>query len=381
MKAYFDNAATTRIDPRVGEAMMPFITGKFGNPSSTHSFGREVKAAIELSRKSIAERLGCTPGEIYFTSGGTESINTILNSAVRDLGKTTAITSPIEHHAVLHTLENLRESTGMKLKLVEVDSKGRIDLDHLELLLKKNDNPLVSLMFANNEIANVNPVNEIAALCAEYKAFFHSDTVQAMGHFPINLEEWSVDSAVCSAHKIHGPKGIGFMYLKKGYDIHSYILGGGQERNMRGGTENVIGIIGLAKAFEIATDEITEQKEYIQSLKKQMIHGLKEKLPGVSFNGLSDEDESLYTVLNVSLPTDSHNEMVLFQLDLQGISASGGSACNSGAVGVSHVLEALDCLPGRTSVRFSFSKYNSREEVDFAVKSLEGILNGSLFTT
>ena len=376
MSIYLDNAATTPIDPQVADAMMPFISGKFGNPSSTHGHGREVKSAIELARKSIAETLNCTPGEIYFTSGGTESINCILNGAVNDLGIKHAVTSPIEHHAVLHTLEHLADLGKIKLDLVKIDSDGHIDYEHLEHLLENNTKSMVSLMHCNNEIGNVNDIGKIADLCTSHNAFFHSDTVQAMGHFAIDLKETKVDAVVCSAHKIHGPKGVGFMFIRKNHKMHSMILGGGQERNMRGGTENVIGIVGLAKAFEIATSEMEAQKEHILGLKTRMIDNLRSSVPGVSFNGDSASEESLYTVLNVCIPPFENQDMILFQLDLAGISASGGSACNSGATKGSHVLEALGSDPARSAIRFSFSKHNTQKEIDQASAVLAEMVTG-----
>ena len=378
MSIYLDNAATTPIDKEVADAMIPFITGKFGNPSSTHGHGREVKAAIERSRKLIAEILKCTPGEIYFTSGGTESINCILNGAVNDLGIKHAVTSPIEHHAVLHTLEHLASLGKIKLDLVKLDDKGHIDYEHLEHLLENNTKSMVSLMHCNNEVANVNDIKRIGDLCRSQNAFFHSDTVQAMGHFPIDLSTTNVDAVVCSAHKIHGPKGVGFMFIRKNHKIHSMILGGGQERNMRGGTENVIGIVGLAKAFEVACSEMDDQKKHILSLKKRMIDNLKGSIDGVSFNGDSENPDSLYTVLNVCIPPFENQDMILFQLDLAGISASGGSACNSGATKGSHVLEALESDPNRSAIRFSFSKHNTPEEIDSVSATLAEMVNGGL---
>ena len=377
MKVYLDNAATTAIDPLVAEAMMPFLSEKFGNPSSTHSHGREVKASIELARKGIAERLNCMPGEIYFTSGGTESINSITSSAIKDLKRQNTITSPLEHHAVLHTLEHSASLGNSNLTMLGVSNKGDVSLDQLAENLHENKGSLVSLMFANNEIGNVNDVETIASLCKENDAFFMSDTVQAMGHIPIDLSKTQFDAVVCSAHKIHGPKGVGFMFLRKGHKLHSYLLGGGQERNMRGGTENVMGIVGLSKAFEIAVDELQNQHETILSLKNRMIDKLRNRIPNVMFNGRSDEQDSLSTVLNVCFPTPSNNEMLLFQLDLAGISASGGSACNSGAQQGSHVLGALNVPSEHTSVRFSFSKYNNSEEVDYVVDKVSEILETS----
>ena len=370
MRIYLDNAATTPLDPEVFEAMKPFMLEDFGNPSSTHSHGRKVRAAIESARKKIGELLNCTPGEIIFTSGGTEADNALLRSAVSTYHIKNIITSPIEHHAVTHTVEHLA-AEGIRVHLVELDDKGHIALDHLERLLQENRNSLVSLMHANNEIGNILDIHEVGKLCDTHQAFFHSDTVQTIGHYQHDMKTLRVCSMAAAAHKFHGPKGVGFMYIRKDKKIHSFIHGGAQERNMRGGTENVYGIIGLAKALEIAYRDMDEHKRYIQGLKNRMIEKLKARIPGVSFNGDSaNPEKSLYTVLNVSLPESEENEMLLFNLDLQGISASGGSACSSGANTGSHVLNALYPASKRGAVRFSFSKYNKAEEVDLVVDRL-----------
>jgi cysteine desulfurase len=370
MRIYLDNAATTPLDPEVFEAMKPFMLEDFGNPSSTHAHGRKVRAAIESARKKIAELLNCTPGEIIFTSGGTEADNAVLRSAVSTYKIRDIITSPIEHHAVTHTVEHLAEN-GIRVHMVELDEKGHVNLAHLEKLLKENANSLVSLMHANNEIGNILDIQQIGALCDLHQAFFHSDTVQTVGHYRHDMRTLRVCAMAAAAHKFHGPKGIGFMYIRKDKKIHSFIHGGAQERNMRGGTENVYGIIGLAKALEIAYRDMDEHRRYIQSLKNRMIDKLKAVIPGVSFNGDSaNTDRSLYTVLNVSLPESEENEMLLFNLDLQGISASGGSACSSGATTGSHVLNTLYPQSKRGAVRFSFSKYNTPEEIDVVVSKL-----------
>jgi cysteine desulfurase len=370
MRIYLDNAATTPLDPEVFEAMKPFMLEDFGNPSSTHSHGRKVRAAIESSRKKIGELLNCTPGEIIFTSGGTEADNAILRSAVTTYNIKTIISSPIEHHAVTHTVEHLGKK-GVDVKMVKLDAKGHVDMKDLETLLQQNPGSIVSLMHANNEIGNLLDINRVGELCNEYKAFFHSDTVQTVGHYKHDMKTLQVCGMTAAGHKFHGPKGIGFMYIRKDKKIHSFIHGGAQERNMRGGTENVYGIIGLAKALEIAYRDMDEHVKYIQDLKSRMIEKLKAQIPGVSFNGDSDNlDRSLYTVLNVSLPESEENEMLLFNLDLQGISASGGSACSSGATTGSHVLGTLYPGSKRGAVRFSFSKYNKAEEIDATVNKL-----------
>ena len=374
MRVYLDNAATTPLDPEVFEAMKPFLLEDFGNPSSTHAHGRKVRAAIESSRKKIAELLQCTPGEIIFTSGGTEADNTLIISGIHTYGLKHAISTPIEHHAVTHTLEVRADEGLVQLHHVQLDDKGHLNLDHLEELLKTHPGALVSLMHANNEIGNLLDFRRVGELAKEYKAFFHSDTVQTMGHYRHNMKEQYVCGMTAGAHKFHGPKGVGFMYIQKDHKIGQFIHGGAQERNMRGGTENVYGIIGMAKALEIAYRDMDEHARYIRGLKSLMIEKLREQIPGVSFHGDSANlDRSLYTVLNVSLPESDENDMLLFNLDLKGISASGGSACSSGASTGSHVLGALYPNSKRGAVRFSFSKYNKPEDIDNAVASLAEI--------
>jgi cysteine desulfurase len=379
MKIYLDNAATTPLDLEVFETMKPFMLEDFGNPSSTHAHGRKVRAAIESARKKIAELMHCTPGEIIFTSGGTEADNAILTSAIHTYGIKNVITSAIEHHAVEHTLHILEKQGLIHLHLVKLDEKGHVDLVHLETLLKENPNVLVSLMHANNEVGNLLDLERVAALCDEFKAYFHSDTVQTVGHYVHDLRKIKVHGLTAAAHKFHGPKGVGFMFIRKDKKIQPFVHGGAQERNMRGGTENVYGIIGLAKALEIAYRDMDEHTRHIATLKSRMIEQLKEHVPGVLFNGDSANlEKSLYTVLNVSLPESDENSMLLFNLDLQGISASGGSACSSGATTGSHVLGALYPESKRGAVRFSFSKYNTIEEIDFAVAKLSELFKVSV---
>ena len=375
MRVYLDNAATTPLDPEVFEAMKPFLLEDFGNPSSTHSHGRKVRAAIETSRKKVAELLNCTPGEIIFTSGGTEADNTLIISGLQSYGIKHAISTPIEHHAVTHTLGLLEKQGVIEVHPVQLDEKGRVDLNHLEQLLKEYPGALVSLMHANNEIGNLLNIERVSELAEEYKAFFHSDTVQTIGHYRHDMKKLHLCGMAAAAHKFHGPKGVGFMYIRKDRKIAQLIHGGAQERNMRGGTENTYGIIGLAKALEIAYRDMAEHVAYIQSLKSRMIEKLKETIPGVLFNGDSaDLEKSLYTVLNVSLPESEENEMLLFNLDLKGISVSGGSACASGANTGSHVLGALYPNSKRGAVRFSFSKYNKKEEIDFVIEKLAEVV-------
>jgi cysteine desulfurase len=371
MQVYLDNAATTPLDKEVFEAMAPYMLEHFGNPSSIHTHGRQVRAAIERGRKTIANLLNTSPAEIFFTSGGTEADNAAIFSTVRSLGIKHAVSSPLEHHAVLHSLEALQKNNELELSFVKHDEKGGLDLEHLEQLLIKQPLTLVSIMHANNEIGNINDIAAIGEICKKYGAIFHSDTVQTMGHYPHDLQKLPVHFIVGSAHKFHGPKGVGFIYTNAGVKVPPFIHGGSQERNMRGGTENVYGIIGLAKALEIAYRDMAEHQRYIQGLKDRLMAKLLESVPDVQFNGYSAEaDKSLYTVLNVSLPASEINEMLLFNLDINKISASGGSACTSGSNIGSHVLQAIDSDPNRGAIRFSMSKYNTPEEIDYVVEKL-----------
>jgi cysteine desulfurase len=371
MAIYLDNAATTPLDPEVFDAMKPFLVEDFGNPSSTHSHGRKVRAAIESSRKKVAELLNCTPGEIIFTSGGTEADNTLITSTIQTYGIKHVISSPIEHHAVTHTIGNLQKAGIVQYHPVLLDYNGHVDLEHLSKLLSQYPDALVSLMHANNEIGNLLDLQKVGELCKAANAFFHSDTVQTVGHYRHNLKELFICGMTAAAHKFHGPKGVGFMYIRKDKKINPFVHGGAQERNMRGGTENVYGIVGLVKALEIAYREMDEHEKYIGSLKARMIEKLKTEIPGITFHGDSANlQRSLYTVLNVSLPESEENDMILFNLDLAGISASGGSACSSGATTGSHVLGTLYPGSKRGAVRFSFSKYNKVEEIDLVVGKL-----------
>lgn len=376
MRVYLDNAATTAIDKEVWEAMSPYFLEFVGNPSSIHSHGREVRSAIEKSRKKIAALLNTSPSEIFFTSGGTEADNTAICSSVETMGIQHAISSKAEHHAVLHTLEALAKKGTIKLSFVNLDKKGNLDMNHLEELLSKNPQSLVSLMHANNEIGNIYDINAIGSLCRDYSAIFHSDTVQSMGHYIHNLSNEIPDFLVGAAHKFHGPKGAGFLYINHRNKLKPLIHGGSQERNMRGGTENIAGIVGLAKALEIAYRDMDADRKYIEGLKKRMIASLKDRIPGVSFNGESENlDKSLYTVLNVSLPESDDNDMLLFGLDIKKISVSGGSACTSGTDIGSHVLTAIGANPKRGAIRFSFSKFTTVEEIDYTIECLSELVN------
>jgi cysteine desulfurase len=372
-RVYFDNAATTPLDKEVLAAMIPMMEQFFGNPSSTHGHGRTVKTHIEEARKQVAKLLNCTPGEIFFTSGGTEADNMAIRKSVECLEVKNIITSPIEHHAVLHTVEELHKEGKITMHLVKLLPDGHVDLADLERLLQENDHVLVSLMHANNELGNLLDIEKAGDLCEKYNALFHCDTVQTIGHYPFDLEKLKIHFLACAAHKFNGPKGIGFIYINHKIKLDPYITGGAQERNMRGGTENVYGIIGLAKALEIAYRDMEHEQQHIQELKTTMINRLRETIPGISFNG-DVEGRSLYTVLNVSFPPSAIGEMMLFKLDIAGISASGGSACSSGSNVGSHVLNAIGCDPARAAVRFSFGKQNTREEVEYVISKLAEML-------
>ena len=373
-RIYLDNAATTSLDPMVLEAMMPFFTEKFGNPSSIYSYGRETRMAIEQARKSVAKILNAHPAEIFFTSGVTESSNTAIFSAVRDLACRHIITSEIEHHAVSHSVEYLRNSGKAAVSYVKLLPNGHIDLDDLEKLLSESSvKTLVTLMHANNEIGNMLDIHAVGNLCNLYNAVFHSDTVQTVGHFPFDLRNTPVHFITGSAHKFHGPKGVGILYINENIRIQPFFHGGGQERNMRAGTENVYGIVGLAKALEIATAEFEADRTFIHSLKLYMYEALKKNIPGIDFNGDVFET-SLYTILNVSFPVSEKSEMLLFNLDIHHICASGGSACASGADQGSHVIRAINSDPNQIAVRFSFSKHNTKAEIDWVVATLKSLI-------
>ncbi|ASZ11448.1 cysteine desulfurase [Chitinophaga pendula] len=373
-RIYFDNAATTPLDGAVLEAMLPFMTEKFGNPSSIYSFGREARLGIETARKTVARILNAHPGEIFFTSGGTESSNTAINAAVHDLGCRHIISSPLEHHATLHTVELLHHRYGVALSWVKVLPDGHIDMDHLrELLASSSERTLVSLMHANNEIGNLLDIHAVGNLCKEFDAIFHSDTVQTVGHYPFDLRNTPVHFITGAGHKFHGPKGVGILYINENVKITPFIQGGAQERNMRAGTENVYAIAGFAKALEMATEHMEAHSAYIQDLRLYMAEQLQQHIPGVEFNG-DLYGRSLYTVLNVSFPKSEKSEMILFNLDINGICASGGSACTSGADAGSHVIRAISSNPNQIAVRFSFSKNNTKAEVDTVVAKLKELM-------
>jgi cysteine desulfurase len=360
MHAYFDNAATTPLDPEVLDAMLPYLAQHYGNPSSLHGPGRQVRSAIEQARKLVAQLINAAPSEITFTSGGTEADNYAIFGSVRTLG-----------HAVLHPLQALAKAGETELSYLRHDAQGRLDLGHLEELLASHPRSFVSIMHGNNELGNLNDIAAIGEICARHNAVFHTDTVQTMGHYRHDVQQLTNHFLVGSAHKFHGPKGVGFLYRRGGVEVAPLIHGGSQERNVRSGTENVYGIVGLAKALEITCRYMADHQRHVQGLKNRFIAQLRAGIEGVQFNGLSAEaDQSLYTVLSVSLPPSSISEMLLFSLDINKVAASGGSACTSGAQLGSHVLEALGADPSRPTVRLSMSKLNTEAEVDYAAAQL-----------
>ncbi len=380
-KVYLDNAATTQVREEVIERMQKALAENYGNPSSTHAFGRSAKTAVEQARKTIAKYLNAQASEIIFTSGGTEADNMILRSAVRDLGVRTIITSRIEHHAVLHTAEALCQEYDAALEFVRLDGDGNPDYTHLETLLQASEGKaLVSLMHVNNEIGNLLDVEKVAQLCEAYDALFHSDSVQSIGHFSWDVQKTGVHFLTAAAHKFHGPKGVGFAYIRKNTGLQPLIIGGAQERGYRAGTEGFHNIVGLETAMQCAYDNLEEEREAILALKNYFIQELKAAIPGVKFNGLCEDPErSTYTLVNVCLPFDQQKAMMLlFHLDLKGIACSKGSACQSGSNQASHVLQELlsDEDQKKPSLRFSFSKYTSKADLDYVVEVLKDFMKG-----
>ncbi len=374
-KVYFDNAATTQMREEVIDEITKVMHSNYGNPSSTHGFGRASKSLLETARKNIATLLGAEPKEIIFTSGGTEADNLILNSAVRDLGVKHIISSEIEHHAITHSLEELEDKYGIQVDFVKLDERGFVDYANLESLLKNaTEKTLVSLMHVNNEVGNVLDLTRVAEMCKKYGALFHSDTVQSVGHLPLNLQEIPLDFAAVSAHKFHGPKGVGFAFIRKPNTLRPLIFGGAQERGMRAGTEGLHNIIGMEKALTMACEDMEKEIDYVKDLKNHFIEELKAKVPGVKFNGgCEDIEHSTYTVVNANLPVDAEKApLLLFQLDLKGIACSKGSACQSGSNTGSHVLRAISSPESlaHPSVRFSLSSFNTKEEIDYVVGEL-----------
>jgi cysteine desulfurase len=373
-RIYLDNAATTALDGEVLQAMLPYLTEKFGNPSSIYSYGRETRMAVETARKSVAKLLNAHPAEIFFTGGGTESSNTAIHGAVYDLGCKHIISSVIEHHAVSHTIEHLNNIDAVTVSYVKLLPNGHVDLEDLEkLLAAATEKTLVSLMHANNEIGNMLDIQAVGELCKLYNAIFHSDTVQTVGHFQIDLRNTPVHFITGAAHKFHGPKGVGLLYINENVRIKPFIHGGSQERNMRAGTENVYGIVGFAKALEMSAATLEDDSAYIGTLKYYMHEQLKKNIPGVGFNG-DVTGRSLYTVLSASFLKTEKSEMILFNMDINNICASGGSACTSGADQGSHVIRAVNNNPNQITVRFSFSKHNTKAEVDTVIEKLKELV-------
>ena len=375
-RVFLDNASTTPMAAEIIEMMSEMMKTHFANPSSTHSFGRESKTIVENARKSIANLLNTSPGSIFFTSGGTEADNMAIKCGIDDHKITHAITSKLSHHAVLYPLEDLAAEGKIKLSYIDIDENGVVSLSHLKQLLANNPRTFVSIMHANNEIGTIQDIKAIGDICKEYNAIFHSDTVQTIAHFPFNMQELNIDFMAASAHKFHGPKGVGFVYISENIQITPLLRGGGQERNMRAGTENIYGIAALSMAMEMAYEHLEEEVKYIKGLKSYMIEKFKTEMQDVQFYGkCTDMDNSLYTVLSVNFPETDIAEMLLFNLDIMGISCSGGSACASGGSKSSHVLTAILPESKRPGLRFSFSKYNTKEDIDFAISKLKELFN------
>ena len=375
-RVFLDNASTTPIAPEIIEMMSEMMKSHFANPSSVHSYGRESKIVVEGARKKIAELLNTSPGSIFFTSGGTEADNMAIKCAIHDHKITHAITSRLSHHAVLFPLEDLEKEGLIKLSYVDIDKSGVISMSHLKELLSSNPRTFVSIMHANNEIGTIQDIKVIGDICKEHNAIFHSDTVQTMAHFPFDMQKLNVDFMAASAHKFHGPKGVGFVYISENIRIKPLLRGGGQERNMRAGTENVYGIAALAMAMEMAYENLEEETDYIKGLKIYMMEKLQTELEDVQFYGkCTDMDNSLYTVLSCHFPETDIAEMLLFNLDIFGVACSGGSACASGGSKGSHVLTEIVPESKRPGIRFSFSKYNTKEDIDFTIDKLKELFS------
>ncbi len=374
MRVYLDNAATTPVEKEVVKIMSEVMLNTYGNPSSIHLEGRTARAAIENARKQVANFIGASVGEIFFTSGGTEFHNMILQCAIRDLGVRRIISSPIEHHCITHTLEHLKSSREVEINWLNIDRKGRPDLSQLkELLSDQHEKTMVSLMHSNNEIGTMIDLDEVSIICKEHNALFHTDTVQTIGYFPIDTSTTNIDFLAGSAHKFHGPKGVGFLYMKNESSFKPFMHGGSQERSMRAGTENISGIVGLAAALDLSCRHMVQNKTYIEDLRQYLKERLWAHFTDIQFNG--DYDGCYhYKVLSVSFPPSQKSELMLLNLDINGISASGGSACVSGAEGGSHVLTAIQADPNRKTIRFSFSHHNTKEEIDYLIKQLKSII-------
>jgi len=369
MRIYFDHAATTPLCKEAIETMTNLMEEHYGNPSSSHSHGRMVKGVVEMARKSISKNMNCSPQEIYFTSGGTEADNMTLSCAVKE-GIKNIVTCKTEHKAVLHTAQNLEKQGLVKVHYVKLKADGHIDTEYLHELLTKYDNVLVSLMHANNEIGNMIDLEEIGAICHEHKALFHSDTVQTVGQYKIDLSHGKVDFISASAHKFNGPKGVGFIYIRSGINFCPLIIGGGQERSLRGGTENILGIAAMAAALKMNIDKLDQKQPYINGLKEYFISQLKENIGNIRFNG-DFQGFSNYKVLSVSFPKTESSSMLLFNLDIRGISCSGGSACSSGTAQPSHVMTELYADSDLPTIRFSLGNTNTKEEIDYTIDQLK----------
>ena len=375
-RVYLDNAATTPMAPEIIQMMSEMMKTHFANPSSVHSFGSESKIVVENARKSIANLLNTSPGSIFFTSGGTEADNMAIKCGIDDHKITHAITSKLSHHAVLYPLEDLEAEGRIKLSYIDIDENGVVSLAHLKELLANNPRTFVSIMHANNELGTIQDIKAIGEICKEYNAIFHSDTVQTIAHFPFDMQELNVDFMAASAHKFHGPKGVGFIYISENIQIKPLLRGGAQERNMRAGTENIYGIAALSMAMDMAYEHLEEEVKYIKELKSYMIEKFKTEMQDVQFYGkCTDMDNSLYTVLSVNFPETDIAEMLLFNLDIMGIACSGGSACASGGSKSSHVLSGINPESKRPGIRFSFSKYNTKEDIDFVIDKLKKLFN------
>ena len=371
-RIYLDNASTTPIHTEIIEMMSEMMRSNFANPSSAHSFGREVKIIVESARKKIADLLNTSPGSIFFTSGGTEADNMAIRCGIQDYNIKHVITSKISHHAVLYPIQDLENNGIIKVSYIDIDKDGVVSLSHLKELLADNPRTFVSIMHANNEIGTIQELKKIGDICKKYDAIFHSDTVQTIAHYPFNMKELNVDFMAASAHKFHGPKGVGFIYISENIKINPLLRGGGQERNMRAGTENFCAIAGMSMAMSIAYQNLKKETTYIKGLKRYMIDKLKTELDDVQFYArCSDIENSLYTVLSCHFPETDISEMLLFNLDILGISCSGGSACASGVSKGSHVLKEILPDSKRPGIRFSFSKYNTKDDIDFAVAKLK----------
>ena len=373
MKVYFDNAATTPLAKEALDEMLPYLTDNFGNPSSIHSNGRKSRAAIEKARKVASAAINASTAEVFFTSCGTESNNMVIKQSVKKLGVRRIISSSIEHHCVLHSVQTVG-SEGVKTEMVKISPFGEVDYEHLESLLKSSEEKtLVSLMHANNEIGTLLDLERVSALCEQYGAYFHTDSVQTIGYYPIDVQKIKIHFLSGSGHKFHGPKGVGFVYINSSAALSPFIDGGSQERNMRAGTENLYGIVGLGKALEMAITDMEANRDHISGLRQYMKSKLDHELADISYNGFPDE-RGHYKVLSVSLPLNNKTDLIVWNLDNAGIAASAGSACTSGSEVGSHVLAGINAPQNRKAVRFSFSRHNTKEEVDYVVEELKKLL-------